>query len=63
SIAVNGGASVETTGIAYMGAGVTALILGARDSSGTDQASEFTVTSLLGSPGYLTGAALQARST
>lgn len=63
SIAVNGGASVETTGIAYTGAGVTALILGARDSSGTDQASEFTVTSLLGSPGYLTGAALQARST
>lgn len=62
SISVNGGASVETTGIAYTGAGVTAMVLGARNSAGTDPAVRFTVDPIQSNRTYTTGAALQALS-
>jgi hypothetical protein len=62
SISVNGGAAVETTGIAYTGAGVTAMVLGARNSAGTDPAVRFTVEPIQANRRYITGAALQALS-
>jgi hypothetical protein len=65
SISVNGSAPVETTGIAYTGAGTTALIPGARDSSGGGQpATGFTSPGIRVAAGqYITGSALQALST
>jgi hypothetical protein len=62
SISVNGGTAVETTGIAYTGAGVTAMVLGARNSAGTDPAVRFTVDPIQSNRRYITGAALQALS-
>ncbi len=63
SISVNGAAPVETTGIAYTGAGTTALIPGARDSSGGQAAVGFTWPELRVVAGqYITGSALQALS-
>jgi hypothetical protein len=63
SISVNGSTPVETTGIAYTGAGTTALIPGARDSSGGQPATAFTSPGIRVVPGqYITGAALQALS-
>ncbi len=64
SISVNGATPVETTGIAYTGAGTTALILGARDSSGGQPATAITSPGIRVVPGqYITGSALQALST
>ncbi|MFN9507200.1 MAG: hypothetical protein ACK57J_22025 [Rubrivivax sp.] len=63
SISVNGSAPVETTGIAYTGAGTTAAILGARDSSGGQPAVGFTSPGIRVAAGqYITGSALQALS-
>jgi hypothetical protein len=63
SISVNGSAVTETTGIAYTGAGTTALILGARDSSGGQPATAITSPGIRVVPGqYITGSALQALS-
>ena len=62
SISVNGGAAVETTGIAYTGSGVTAMVLGARNSAGTDPAVRFTFEPIQANRRYITGAALQALS-
>jgi hypothetical protein len=63
SISVNGSAVTETTGIAYTGAGTTAAILGARDSSGGQPATGFTSPGIRVAAGqYITGAALQALS-
>jgi hypothetical protein len=62
SISVNGSAVTETTGIAYTGAGTTAAILGARDSSGGQPAVGFTSPGIRVASGYITGSALQALS-
>lgn len=62
SISVNGSTAVETTGIAYTGAGVTAMVLGARNSAGTDPAVRFTAEPIQANRRYITGAALQALS-
>jgi hypothetical protein len=63
SISVNGSVVTETTGIAYTGAGTTALIPGARDSSGGQPATGFTSPGIRVASGYITGSALQALST
>jgi hypothetical protein len=63
SVAVNGSTPVETTGIAYTGAGVTNLVLGARDTAGGQPAVAVTIPELRVVPGqYITGTALQALS-
>jgi hypothetical protein len=62
SISVNGSTPVEATGSAYTGAGVTAMVLGARNSAGTDPAVRFTVDTIQANRTYTTGAALQALS-
>jgi hypothetical protein len=63
SISVNGAAAVETTGIAYTGAGVAALIAGSQTYSGTEPVRAMIVDDWGNSrSSYITGAALQALS-
>jgi hypothetical protein len=64
SISANGGTAVETTGIAYTGAGVTSLIPGAETSGGLDPLISGIIDPLRVIPGrYLTGTNLSDLST
>jgi hypothetical protein len=63
SLSVNGAAAVETTGIAYTGAGVTSLIPGSQTTGGLEPVTQMEISEWDNKrTTYVTGAALQALS-